>query len=162
MESEVNLKFVLGLEEQPDKTLKMVKIDIPQSTDIIKNLESMQEDPNKNLYDMSSYFYNNIRPFGVCYSYCTPEEYDKTHLNGTEIIVPKNITYWEYREVDTERRNTHGKWLFSNKNISEQEKENRWNVFIHKLDYVRKIKYCSMAKKYILCMNLDSAIEEIR
>ena len=56
MESEVNLKFVLGLEEQPDKTLQMVKIDIPQSDDIIKNLESMQENPNKNLYDMSLYY----------------------------------------------------------------------------------------------------------
>lgn len=161
MESEVNLKFVLGLEEQPDKTLQMVKIDIPQSNDIIKDLESMQEDPNKNLYDMSSYFYNNVRPFEVCYNYCTPEEYNKTHLNGTEIIAPKYIAYWEYREVDTERRNTLGRWIFNNKNLSEQEKEKKWNEYIHELDYDLKKKYCSKAKKYILCMNLDSAIKEI-
>ena len=36
MNSEVNIKYVLGLEEQADKTLQIVKIDIPQSSDIIE------------------------------------------------------------------------------------------------------------------------------
>lgn len=56
MNSEVNIKYVLGLEEQAGKTLQIVKIDIPQSSDITEELEAMQENPNKNLYDMSSYF----------------------------------------------------------------------------------------------------------
>jgi hypothetical protein len=57
MNSEVNIKYVLGLEKQADNTLQIVKIDIPQSSDIIEELEAMLENPNKNLYDMSSYFF---------------------------------------------------------------------------------------------------------
>ena len=66
MNSEVNIKYVLGLEEQADKTLQIVKIDIPQSSDIIEELEAMQENPNKNLYDMSSYFYHYVNPIEDC------------------------------------------------------------------------------------------------
>lgn len=137
MNSEVNIKYVLGLEEQSDKTLQMVKIEIPQSSAIIKELEAMIEDPNKNLYDMSSFFYNHVNPIKEIYQYCFPEEYYKSYLNEQIASAPKYISYWEYKKVDTERRSS---W------------ERR----------LSKKQYFSKAKKYILCQNLYMAIQEAK
>ena len=137
MNSEVNIKYVLGLEEQSDKTLQMVKIEIPQSSAIIKELEAMIEDPNKNLYDMSSFFYNHVTPIKENYQYCFPEEYYKSYLNEQIASAPKDISYWEYKKVDTERRSS---W------------ERR----------LSKKQYFSKAKKYILCQNLYMAIQEAK
>lgn len=104
MQSEVNIKYVLGLVEKRDKTLQMVQIAIPQSSVIIEELEAMQENPNRNLYDMSSYFYQHVNPIKNCYHYCFPEEYHYSYLNEKVTPVPKEISYWEYKEKDDERR----------------------------------------------------------
>ena len=162
MNSEVNIKYVLGLEEQADKTLQIVKIDIPQSADIIEELEAMQENPNKNLYDMSSFFYNHVNPIKENYQYCFPEEYYKSYLNEQIASAPKNISYWEYKKVDTERRSSWERRLSKKQDLSQQEIEKRWTECVHQLDYPYKKKYFSKAKKYILCQNLYMAIQEAK
>lgn len=135
MNSEVNIKYVLGLEEQAGKTLQIVKIDIPQSSDIIEELEAMQENPNKNLYDMSSYFYHYVNPIEDCYNYCLPEEYYKSYLNEQVSSVPKEIPYWEYRKIETERRTTWERRLFKKEELSQQELEQQWKEYVHKVEY---------------------------
>lgn len=162
MNSEVNIKYVLGLEEQSDKTLQMVKIEIPQPSAIIKELEAMIEDPNKNLYDMSSFFYNHVNPIKENYQYCFPEEYYKSYLNEQIASAPKYISYWEYKKEDTERRSSWERRLSKKQDLSQQEIEKRWTEYVHKLDYPYKKKYFSKAKKYILCQNLYTAIQEVK
>lgn len=162
MQSEVNIKYVLGLEEKQDRTLQMVQIDIPQSSVIIEELEAMQENPNRNLYDMSSYFYRHVNPIKNCYHYCFPEEYHYSHLNEKVTPVPKDITYWKYREVEEERRKTWERWRSRKKDVPQSEVEKRWNEYVHKLEYPDKKKYFSMAKKYILCQNLYKAMQEAK
>lgn len=160
MQSEVNIKYVLGLEEKKDKTLQMVQIAIPQSPVIIEELEAMQENPNRNLYDMSSYFYQHVNPIKNCYHYCFPEEYHYSYLNEKVTPVPKEISYWKYKEKEYERRK---KWESSQsrkKDIPQSEIEKRRNEYIHKLEYPNKKKYFSLAKKYILCQNLYTAMQE--
>ena len=162
MQSEVNIKYVLGLEEKKDKTLQIIQIAIPQSSVIIEELEAMQENPNRNLYDMSSYFYSHVNPIKNCYHYCFPEEYHYSYLNEKVTPVPKEISYWEYKEIDDERRK---KWRSSQsrkKDIQQSEIEKRWNEYVHKLEYHDKIKYFSLAKKYILCQNLYTAMQEAK
>ena len=160
MNSEVNIKYVLGLEEQADKTPQIVKIDIPQSSDIIEELEAMQENPNKNLYDMSSYFYHYVNPIEDCYNYCLPEEYYKSYLNEQVSSAPKEIPYWEYRKTETEIRTTWERRLYKKEELSQQELEQKWKEYVHKVEYSDKKIYFSKAKKYILCQNLNMAISE--
>lgn len=162
MNSEVNIKYVLGLEEQSDKTFQIVKIEIPQSSAIIKELEAMIEDPNKNLYDMSSFFYNHVNPIKENYQYCFPKEYYKSYLNEQIASAPKDISYWEYKKVETERRSSWERRLSKKQNLSPQEIEKRWTKYVHQLDYPYKKKYFSKAKKYILCQNLYMAIQEAK
>ena len=138
MQSEVNIKYVLGLEEKQDKTLQMVQIDIPQSSVIIEELEAMQENPNRNLYDMSSYFYRHVNPIKDCYHYCFPEEYQYSFLNEKVTPVPKDITYWKYREVEDEKRKTWARWQLRKKDVPQSEIEKRWNEYVHKLEYPAK------------------------
>lgn len=162
MQSEVNIKYVLGLEEKKDKTLQMVQIAIPQSPVIIEELEAMQENPNRNLYDMSSYFYQHVNPIKNCYHYCFPEEYHYSYLNEKVTPVPKEISYWKYKEKEYERRK---KWESSqsrNKDVQQNEIEKRWNKHVHKLEYPKKKKYFFMAKKYILCQNLYIAMQDAK
>lgn len=162
MQSEVNIKYVLGLEEKQDKTLQMVQIDRPLSSVIIEELEAMQENPNRNLYDMSSYFYRHVNPIKDCYHYCFPEEYQYSFLNEKVTPVPKDITYWKYREVEDEKRKTWARWQLRKKDVPQSEIEKRWNEYAHKLEYPDKKKYFSMAKKYILCQNLYKAMQEAK
>lgn len=162
MQSEVNIKYVLGLEEKKDKTLQMVQIAIPQSPVIIEELEAMQENPNRNLYDMTSYFYQHVNPIKNCYHYCFPEEYHYSYLNEKVTSVPKEISYWKYKEKEYERRK---KWESSqsrNKDVQQNEIEKRWNKHVHKLEYPKKKEYFFMAKKYILCQNLYIAMQDAK
>ncbi len=158
--SEVNIKYVLGLEEKQDKTLQIVKIDIPQSTDIIEELEAMQENPDKTLYDMSSFFYCHFSPIEDSYQYCFPKEYDKAYLKEQVVSAPKEISYWEYKKIDSERKKIWGRRLFNNRDLSRQEIEKQWNEYVHKIDSLCKKKYFSKAKDYILCQNLYTATLE--
>lgn len=162
MQSEVNIQYVLGLEEKQDRTLQMVQIDIPQSSVIIEELEAMQDNPNRNLYDMSSYFYRHVNPIKDCYQYCFPEEYHYSYLNEKVTPVPKDITYWKYREVEEERRKKWERWQSLKKDVPQCEVDKRWNEYVHKLEYSDKKKYFSMAKKYILCQNLYKAMQEAK
>lgn len=159
MNSEVNIKYILGLEEQKDKTLQVIKIDIADSSVIIEELEAMQENPNRNLYDMSSYFYRQVRPIENCYNFCFPKEYFYSYLNEKITPVPCDINYWEYREKEEKRRRAWEKTLYSNKDLTEEEKENKWNTYVHRIEYSEKKKYFSQAQKYILCQNLYLATQ---
>lgn len=162
MTSDVNIKYVLALEEQKDLTLQMVKIDIHQSSVTIEELEAMVENPNRNLYDMASYFYLHVNPIKDCYHYCFPEEYFFSYLNEKVSPVPADISYWKYRDIETERRKSWESRLVNKKNLTEEEIESKWNAYVHKLEYPDKKKYFSLAKKYILCQNLYQAMQEAK
>lgn len=60
--SQVNEKYVLTLVENKDTTLSVKKMDIPGSEVPIAELEAMVDNPNRTVYDMSSYFYSAISP----------------------------------------------------------------------------------------------------
>lgn len=163
MDEQVNIDVVLCLEEQSDLTLLMRQIEIPKSTAIIEELETMQEDPNRNLYDMSTYFYNNFNPIRECYNYCYPNEYNKVYLNEAVSNAPTNIPYWDYKDIQQKRYEL---WQRRNsyilKNLSIQEQEQKWRQHVHKLEYTEKKKYFSIAKKYIECQNLYLAMKDAK
>lgn len=162
MQSEVNIKHVLGLEENPDKTLQLVQIEIPQSSNIIKELEAMMESPSKNLYDMNSYFYRHVKPIKYCYNFCFPEEYYYPFLNERVTPLPELISYKDYKEIEGKRRNRWEKWLAKEPELTPGEKEIRWNNYVHKIEYSDKKQLFSKAKKYILCQNLDKAMQQAK
>ena len=56
--SQVNEKYVLALVENSDATLSVRRMDIPNSEVPIAVLEAMVDNPNRTIYDMSSYFYS--------------------------------------------------------------------------------------------------------
>ena len=56
--SQVNEKYVLTLVENSDATLSVRRMDIPSSEVPIAELEAMVDNPNRTIYDMSSYFYS--------------------------------------------------------------------------------------------------------
>ncbi len=56
--SQVNEKYVLALVENSDTTLSVRRMDIPSSEVPIAELEAMVDNPNRTIYDMSSYFYS--------------------------------------------------------------------------------------------------------
>ena len=56
--SQVNEKYVLTLVENSDATLSVRRIDISSSEVPIAELEAMVDNPNRTIYDMSSYFYS--------------------------------------------------------------------------------------------------------
>lgn len=162
MQSKVNIKYVLGLEEKQDRTLQMIQIEIPQTSVIIEELYAMQESPDRNLYDMSLYFFHHVNPIKDCYHYCFPEEYHYSYLNEKVTPVPKDIPYGKYMEVEKERRKIWERWQSHKKDVPQSEVEKRWKEYVHKLEYLDKKKYFSMAKKYILCQNLYTAMLEAK
>lgn len=123
----------------------------------------MQEDTNRNLYDMSTYFYNNVNPIKECYYYCYPKEYNEAYLNEAVSSAPAYITYWDYKDVQLKRYEL---WQSSNsyilKNLSVQEQEKKWREHVHKLESTEKKRYFSIAKKYIECQNLYLAMKEAK
>ena len=60
--SQVNEKYVLALVENSDTTLSVRRMDIPSSEVPIAKLEAMVDNPNRTVYDMSSYFYSSLIP----------------------------------------------------------------------------------------------------
>lgn len=58
VKSQVNEKYVLALVENSDATLSVKRMDIPSSEVPIAELEAMVDNPNRTVYDMSSYFYS--------------------------------------------------------------------------------------------------------
>ena len=56
--SHVNEKYVLTLVENSDATLSVRRMDIPSSEVPFAELEAMVDNPNRTIYDMSSYFYS--------------------------------------------------------------------------------------------------------
>ena len=60
--SQVNEKYVLTLVENSDATLSVRRMDIPSSEVPIAELEAMVDNPNRTVYDMSSYFYSVFSP----------------------------------------------------------------------------------------------------
>ena len=83
--SEVNEKYVLTLVENSDATLSVRKILIPNSEASIAELYDMVKNPDRTLYDMSSYFYSIFPTEIKAFSFCYPSEYDSS------FIVPRSV-----------------------------------------------------------------------
>ena len=74
--SQVNEKYVLALVENSDTTLSVRRMDIPRSEVPIAELEAMVDNPNRTVYDMSSYFYSEFSPKVKAFAFCYPSEYN--------------------------------------------------------------------------------------
>ena len=88
--SQVNEKYVLTLVENRDATLSVKRMDIPSSEVPIAELEAMAENPNRTVYDMSSYFYSVFTPKVKAFTFCYPSEYNDSYIDSRS--VPKEIS----------------------------------------------------------------------
>ena len=79
--SQVNEKYVLTLVENSDATLSVRRMDIPSSEVPIAELEAMVDNPNRTIYDMSSYFYSVFSPKIKAFAFCYPSEYNDSYID---------------------------------------------------------------------------------
>ena len=79
--SQVNEKYVLTLVENSDATLSVRRMDIPSSEVPIAELEAMVDNPNRTIYDMSSYFYSVFSPKIKAFAICYPSEYNDSYID---------------------------------------------------------------------------------
>ena len=79
--SQVNEKYVLTLVENSDATLSVRRMDIPSSEVPIAELEAMVDNPNRTIYDMSSYFYSVFSPKIKAFAFCYPSEYNRSYID---------------------------------------------------------------------------------
>jgi hypothetical protein len=95
--SQINEKYVLALVENSDTTLSVRRMDIPSSEVPIAELEAMVYNPNRTVYDMSSYFYSVFSPKVKAFAFCYPSEYNDSYIHIRS--VPKEISYADYVKV---------------------------------------------------------------
>ncbi len=95
--SQINEKYVLALVENSDTTLSVRRMDIPSSEVPIAELEAMVYNPNRTVYDMSSYFYSVFSPKVKAFAFCYPSEYNDSYIHIRS--VPKKISYADYVKV---------------------------------------------------------------
>lgn len=79
--SQVNEKYVLTLVENSDATLSVRRMDIPSSEVPIAELEAMVDNPNRTIYDMSSYFCSVFSPKIKAFAFCYPSEYNDSYID---------------------------------------------------------------------------------
>ena len=92
--SQVNEKYVLTLVENSDATLSVRRMDIPSSEIPIAELEAMVDNPNRTVYDMSSYFYSVFSPKIKAFAFCYPSDYNDSYIDKRS--VPEEISYADY------------------------------------------------------------------
>ena len=157
--SEVNEKYVLALVENSDTTLSVRRMDIPSSEVPIAELEAMVDNPNRTVYDMSSYFYSVFSPKVKAFAFCYPCEYNDSYIDSRS--VPKEISYADYvkgvKEIETTFNAKH--------RFSKETKEAlklKLDKEIKETDHSAKKKYLKKASIYIKCLRLSETVKKIR
>ena len=158
-ESEVNKKYVLTLVENSDATLSVRQMDIQSSEVPIAELQAMVENPNRTVYDMSSYFYSVFSPKIKAFAFCYPSEYNRSYINPRAI--PEDISYADYRKGVKEIEDSFkAKHLFSKE--TEDALKKKLEKEIDAANKSAKELYFKKASTYIRCLRLSETVSKIR
>ena len=157
--SPVNEKYVLALVENSGATLSVRRMDIPSSEVPIAELEAMVDNPNRTIYDMSSYFYSVFSPKIKAFAFCYPSEYNDSYIDKRS--VPEEVSYADYvkgiKEIETTFTAKH--------RFCKETKEAlklKLDKEIKESDYSAKKKYLKKASIYIKCLRLNETVKKIR
>jgi hypothetical protein len=157
--SQVNEKYVLALVENSDATLSVRRIDRPSSELPITELEAMVDNPNRTIYDMSSYFYSVFSPKVKSFAFCYPSEYNDSYIDSRS--VPKEISYADYVQGDKEIETT-----FNSKHRSCKEPldalKSKLDKEIIEANHSAKKKYLNKASIYIKCLRLSETVKNTK
>lgn len=157
--SQVNEKYVLTLVENSDATLSVRRMDIPSSEVLIAELEAMVDNPNRTIYDMSSYFYSVFSPKVKFFAFCYPSEYNESYIDSRS--VPKEISYADYiKDVKAIEKVFNAQHRF-NKEPKEVLKLKLYKE-IMEFNLSAKKKYLKNASIYIKCQQLSETIKKIK
>lgn len=150
--SQINEKYVLALVENSDTTLSVRRMDIPSSEVPIAELEAMVDNPNRTVYDMSSYFYSVFSPKVKAFAFCYPSEYNDSYIHIRS--VPKKISYAGYVKVIKEiETRFNEKDRFSKETLDKE---------IIEINHSAKKEYLKEASIYIKCQRLSETVKKIK
>lgn len=159
VKSQVNEKYVLALVENSDATLSVKRMDIPSSEVPIAELEAMVDNPNRTVYDMSSYFYSVFSPKVKAFAFCYPSEYNDSFIDSRS--VPKEVSYADYVKGVKEIESIfNGKHRFCKESL-EVLKLKLDNEIIE-ANHSDKKKYFKKASIYIKCLRLSETVKKIK
>lgn len=159
VKSQVNEKYVLALVENSDATLSVKRMDIPSSEVPIAELEAMVDNPNRTVYDMSSYFYSVFSPKVKAFAFCYPSEYNDSFIDSRS--VPKEVSYADYiKDVKEIESIFNGKHRFCKESL-EVLKLKLDNEIIE-ANHSDKKKYFKKASIYIKCLRLSETVKKIK
>ena len=159
VKSQVNEKYVLALVENSDATLSVKRMDIPSSEVPIAELEAMVDNPNRTVYDMSSYFYSVFSPKVKAFAFCYPSEYNDSFIDSRS--VPKEVSYADYVKGVKEIGSIfNGKHRFCKESL-EVLKLKLDNEIIE-ANHSDKKKYFKKASIYIKCLRLSETVKKIK
>lgn len=157
--SQVNEKYVLTLVENSDATLSVRRMDIPSSEVPIAELEAMVDNPNRTIYDMSSYFYSVFSPKIKAFAFCYPSEYNDSYID--KCSAPEEVSYADYVKAIKEIETTfNAKHRFSKE--TKEALELKLDKEIKETDHSAKKKYLKKASIYIKCLRLSETVKKIR
>ena len=142
--SQVNEKYVLTLVENSDATLSVRRMDIPSSEVPIAELEAMVDNPNRTIYDMSSYFYSVFSPKIKAFAFCYPSEYTHSYIDKRS--APEEVSYADYVKAIKEIETTfNAKHRFSKE--TKEALELKLDKEIKETDHSAKEKYLKKIEK---------------
>lgn len=157
--SQVNEKYVLALVENSDTTLSVRRMDIPSSEVPIAKLEAMVDNPNRTVYDMSSYFYSLFSPKVKAFAFCYPSEYNDSYIDSRS--VPEEISYADYvKGVKDLEATFNAKHRFSIEPLDALKL--KLDKEIIEANQSAKKKYLKKASIYIKCQRLSETVNKIK
>ena len=157
--SQVNEKYVLALVENSDTTLSVRRMDIPSSEVPIAKLEAMVDNPNRTVYDMSSYFYSLFSPKVKAFAFCYPSEYNDSYIDSRS--VPEEISYADYvKGVKDLEATFNAKHRFSREPLDALKL--KLDKEIIEANQSAKKKYLKKASIYIKCQRLSETVNKIK
>ena len=157
--SQVNEKYVLALVENSDTTLSVRRMDIPSSEVPIAKLEAMVDNPNRTVYDMSSYFYSLFSPKVKAFAFCYPSEYNDSYIDSRS--VPEEISYADYvKGVKDIEATFNAKHRFSREPLDALKL--KLDKEIIEANQSAKKKYLKKASIYIKCQRLSETVNKIK
>ena len=157
--SQVNEKYVLALVENSDATLSVRRMDIPSSEVPIAKLEAMVDNPNRTVYDMSSYFYSLFSPKVKAFAFCYPSEYNDSYIDSRS--VPEEISYADYvKGVKDIEATFNAKHRFSREPLDALKL--KLDKEIIEANQSAKKKYLKKASIYIKCQRLSETVNKIK
>lgn len=135
------------------------RMDIPSSEVPIAELEAMVDNPNRTVYDMSSYFYSVFSPKVKAFAFCYPSEYNDSFIDSRS--VPKEVSYADYVKGVKEIESIfNGKHRFCKESL-EVLKLKLDNEIIE-ANHSDKKKYFKKASIYIKCLRLSETVKKIK